>query len=160
PYELVLGEMISKIAMQMAPQVQRLSLRLLAFPYKDALIEAIVSPHSASKNIVSLDIEGVQLGLADLFMILKHLPSIKELRIEPDLEEDYTAQAVPAFEDEDEEEDEDYDNLSLEPKDYLALNLKYLSVMGKCYADTMNLITFGARVAARCPKLSFCDMTG
>ncbi|KAJ2039799.1 hypothetical protein H4S04_008037, partial [Coemansia sp. S16] len=96
--------------MQMAPQVQRLSLRLLAFPYKDALIEAIVSPHSASKNIVSLDIEGVQLGLADLFMILKHLPSIKELRIEPDLEEDYTAQAVPAFEDEDEEEDEDYDN--------------------------------------------------
>ncbi|KAJ2580698.1 hypothetical protein GGH95_002450, partial [Coemansia sp. RSA 1836] len=112
----------------------------MSFPYKGSLIDAIVSPQSASKNIRSLNIEGVQLGLTDLFTILSHLPNIGELRIEPDLGAEYIGRNVPTIGDkedredeahEDEDDDDEYadDSMSPEPDDLLAPNLIYLSVL-------------------------------
>ncbi|KAJ2804333.1 hypothetical protein H4R20_002546 [Coemansia guatemalensis] len=83
PYDRDLGQRVSAIPLQIAPNVEHLQINLPGFVYKDALFEQLeCSP--ARANIKYLSIGYVTFTMDEIVRLLGLLPNIAQLVIDPD----------------------------------------------------------------------------
>ncbi|KAJ2065224.1 hypothetical protein GGI17_000480 [Coemansia sp. S146] len=151
PFNFEFGQRISRILLEIAPNIESLRLNFFGFPYKESLQKSFaLSP--TLEQLKYLTIGGVSLTLSETVGVLRHLPKLSQLLIDPQTA-DYEEEGYEVEEAHRAKEIQLIDQLYL-AKVLSHSALKHVIFQKSSYADMNGASHFACQLAILCPHVT------